>query len=98
MGVKLHLLRGIWVLGTRSPLELCLVNKCVVELSQVAKGQKLRCGYKLTRLRRRQLEMAATVEHIHMSQCALFFPYSPTIKAANLEHLLFVLTVQVFHT
>ena len=42
--------------------------------------------------------MAATVEHIHMSQCALFFPYSPTIKAANLEHLLFVLTVQVFHT
>lgn len=42
--------------------------------------------------------MAATVEYIHMSQCALFFPYSLTIKPANLEHFLFILTVQVFHS
>lgn len=96
MGVKLHLLRGISVLRTGSPLELFLVSKCVVELSQVAEGQKERCGYKFTRLRRRQLEMAATLEYTCMSKCAVLFPPSLTIKPTNIKHFLYCLIVYAF--
>lgn len=96
MGVKLHLLRGVSILRTGSPLEQFLVSKCVVELSQVAKGQKWRCGGKFTRLRRRQLEAAATLEYTCVSKCALLFPHSLTIKPTNIKHFLYSLIVYAF--